>query len=74
VTSRKASWLQQSNLFAGLPLDMTQNEFAELMGKCGIIMPNPVSGEPKLKLYADESGNLKGDGRCCYLKVKMQRD
>jgi hypothetical protein len=28
-----------------------------------------LSGNKKIKLYRDESGNLKGDGRCCYLKV-----
>ena len=26
-------------------------------------------GQLKLKLYRDENGDLKGDGRCCYLKV-----
>ena len=26
-------------------------------------------GQLKLKLYRDENGELKGDGRCCYLKV-----
>lgn len=25
-------------------------------------------GEPKLKLYRDINGQLKGDGLCCYLK------
>ena len=27
------------------------------------------SEKPKVKLYKDQDGNLKGDGRCCYLKV-----
>ena len=27
-------------------------------------------GEPKLKLYRDINGVLKGDGLCCYLKVE----
>ena len=26
-------------------------------------------GEPKLKLYSDVNGQLKGDGLCCYLKA-----
>jgi hypothetical protein len=26
-------------------------------------------GKPKVKLYRDKEGNLKGDARCCYLKV-----
>ncbi|KAM8952717.1 17S U2 SnRNP complex component HTATSF1 [Pelodytes ibericus] len=52
----------------GLPLDITNEEFAQIMSKCGIIMRDPVSEEFKLKLYKDRQGNLKGDGLCCYLK------
>nr|CAB3254690.1 HIV Tat-specific factor 1 homolog [Phallusia mammillata] len=52
----------------GLPPDMTHEEFSALMGKCGIITPNPLTGEPKLKLYLDKIGNPKGDGLCSYLK------
>lgn len=26
-------------------------------------------GAPKIKLYTDEEGHVKGDGLCCYLKV-----
>ena len=28
-----------------------------------------TTGEPKVKLYRDAEGQLKGDGLCCYLKV-----
>ena len=28
-----------------------------------------LQGGPKLKLYTDEDGHVKGDGLCCYLKV-----
>jgi len=27
--------------------------------------------KPKIKLYRDQNGQLKGDGRCCYLKVSV---
>ncbi len=30
------------------------------------------AGELKLKLYTDANGKVKGDGRCCYLKVELQ--
>ena len=34
------------------------------------IPPLPsIVGEPKVKLYRDSEGELKGDGLCCYLKV-----
>ncbi|XP_037543842.1 HIV Tat-specific factor 1 [Nematolebias whitei] len=53
---------------SGLPLDITPDEFVELMSKCGIVMRDPISDEYKVKLYKDKDGNLKGDGLCCYLK------
>jgi hypothetical protein len=28
-------------------------------------------GKLKIKLYRDKEGNLKGDGRCCYLKARI---
>ena len=28
-----------------------------------------LQGGPKIKLYTDEEGHVKGDGLCCYLKV-----
>ncbi|XP_048463782.1 HIV Tat-specific factor 1 [Rhincodon typus] len=53
---------------SGLPPDITNDEFVELMSKFGIIMQNPETEEYKIKLYKDKDGNLKGDGLCCYLK------
>jgi len=53
---------------SGLPLDMKEEEFIEMMSKYGIIMQDPDTNKPKIKLYRDPSGQLKGDGRCCYLK------
>lgn len=53
---------------SGLPLDTTDEEFIEMMSKYGIIMQDPDTGKPKIKLYRDSTGQLKGDGRCCFLK------
>ncbi|XP_053502003.1 HIV Tat-specific factor 1 [Ictalurus furcatus] len=53
---------------SGLPLDITPDEFVELMSKCGIIMRDPMTEDYKIKLYKDSEGNQKGDGLCCYLK------
>jgi len=53
---------------SGLPSDITETEFGELMSKCGIIMEDPDTGQLKVKLYKDDQGNNKGDGRCCYLR------
>ncbi|XP_023700115.2 17S U2 SnRNP complex component HTATSF1 [Paramormyrops kingsleyae] len=53
---------------SGLPPDITPEEFAEIMSKCGIVMRDPITEQYKVKLYKDNEGNLKGDGLCCYLK------
>nr|XP_036220626.1 HIV Tat-specific factor 1 [Bactrocera oleae]XP_036220627.1 HIV Tat-specific factor 1 [Bactrocera oleae]XP_036220628.1 HIV Tat-specific factor 1 [Bactrocera oleae] len=55
---------------SNLPLDITMDEFAELMGKCGMIMRDPQTQKYKLKLYAESDGQLKGDGLCDYMKVE----
>ncbi|CAL1532807.1 unnamed protein product [Lymnaea stagnalis] len=51
-----------------LPLDITDDEFKELMSKCGLVMFDPLTQKPKLKLYKDQEGNMKGDGLCTYIK------
>lgn len=56
---------------SGLPADVTDEEFKTIMNKCGLIMFDPITRKPKLKLYRDEHGNPKGDGRCCYIKVRI---
>ncbi|XP_078544729.1 17S U2 SnRNP complex component HTATSF1 [Lissotriton helveticus] len=52
----------------GLPPDITDDEFVELMSKYGIIMRDIQTEDYKIKLYKDNQGNLKGDGLCCFLK------
>lgn len=54
---------------SNLPLDITDEEFADVMGKCGMVMKDLKSGNLKLKLYRDAQGELKGDGLCHYIKV-----
>ena len=53
---------------SNLPLDITDEEFEEMMSKYGIIMKDPLTHKLKLKLYK-ENDEAKGDGRCCYLMV-----
>jgi len=70
----KAEWFdleKQKNTsvyVSGLPLDITLEEFTEMMQKYGIIQTNPTTNQLKIKLYYDKEGNLKGDGLCNYLK------
>ncbi|KAI1711106.1 RNA recognition motif domain-containing protein [Ditylenchus destructor] len=55
---------------SGLPSTITEEQFTEFMTKCGIIMKDPRSGKPKIKLYRTETGDPKGDGTCCYVKME----
>ncbi|XP_022212385.1 HIV Tat-specific factor 1 [Drosophila obscura] len=55
---------------SNLPTDITKEEFAELMGKCGMVMRDPKTQQPKLKLYTEADGQIKGDGLCDYIKVE----
>jgi HIV Tat-specific factor 1 len=55
---------------SNLPLDLTEEEFIEIMSKCGLIMKDPKTRKFKLKLYRDANGELKGDGLCHYIKVE----
>ncbi|KAL5106828.1 HIV Tat-specific factor 1 [Taenia crassiceps] len=55
---------------SGLPPTITEAEFTTLMSKCGIIMNDPLTDKLRIKLYRDEAGRPKGDGRCCYIKIE----
>lgn len=61
---------QNSKVYvSNLPNDITDEEFCELMSKCGLVMKDLKNGKFKLKLYRDSHGQLKGDGLCHYIKV-----
>ncbi|KAI6213401.1 hypothetical protein M3Y94_00145900 [Aphelenchoides besseyi] len=55
---------------SGLPTTITQEDFITFMTKCGVIMDDPRNGKPKVKLYKDKEGKMKGDGICCYIRVE----
>uniref|UniRef100_A0A0B7BP01 RRM domain-containing protein n=1 Tax=Arion vulgaris TaxID=1028688 RepID=A0A0B7BP01_9EUPU len=52
----------------GLPHDITKEEFKKFMSKCGVIQSDIITSKPKLKLYRDNEGRLKGDGICTYVR------
>ncbi|KAL1131473.1 hypothetical protein AAG570_011090, partial [Ranatra chinensis] len=57
---------------SNLPLDITEQEFVDLMQKCGLVMKDINTGKMKIKLYTEPgSGALKGDGLCTYIKVRQ---
>eukprot|EP00117_Sycon_ciliatum_P050148 scpid64643/ scgid35438/ HIV Tat-specific factor 1 homolog len=53
---------------SGLPVEYSEQEFYDLMSKCGIVKDDDITEEPKIKLYRTKDEQLKGDGLCCYLK------
>jgi len=58
---------RHSNIyFSGLPADATPEEVYDHFKKAGVIKKNP-DDTPRIKLYRDEDGNLKGDGIVSYL-------
>ncbi|XP_045197517.1 HIV Tat-specific factor 1-like isoform X2 [Mercenaria mercenaria] len=71
---RDEGWFQvddehNTNVYvSGLPLDITMEEFKEMMTKYGLVMYDPRTRQPKMKLYMDENGQPRGDGRCCFIK------
>ncbi len=72
---KKEGWVdvnedKNTNVYvSGLPLDVTDEEFEEMMSKYGIIMKDVLTHKLKCKLYRSEDNEVKGDGRCCYLMV-----
>lgn len=44
-----------------LPDDVDINELHEIFSKFGVIAESSETSEPRIKLYVDEHGNLKGD-------------
>lgn len=55
---------------SNLPEEYTEEEFVDVMQKCGLVMRDPSTGKMKVKLYRDSEGRLKGDALCTYIRVE----
>ncbi|XP_047526036.1 HIV Tat-specific factor 1 homolog [Pieris napi] len=56
---------------SNLPLDTTEDEFVDLMQKCGLVERDPGTQKMKIKLYMDkEQSCFKGDALCTYIKIE----
>ena len=53
---------------SNLPSSITEESFIELMSKCGMVEFDARNKKPKVKLYKDSEGQMKGDGLCSYIK------
>ena len=52
----------------GLPDDVAVDELKEFFSKAGVIKSDLDSGEPKVKIYTDDTGRVKGDALISYIK------
>lgn len=77
LTKRKANqpqWFDESPenctkvYVSNLPEGITEEEFIEVMSKCGMILRDTKTKKIKAKLYAEPSGQLKGDGLVHYIR------
>ena len=69
--NEKTTKVYVSNLPDGPPdKEWNEEEFVKFMQKCGVIDIDVRTNKPKVKLYKDEDGNLKGDGLCTYMKIE----
>ncbi|CAH0400408.1 unnamed protein product [Chilo suppressalis] len=56
---------------SNLPSNLTEEEFVNLMQKCGLVERDPHSQKMKVKLYMDKEHNcFKGDALCTYIKIE----
>ena len=56
----------------GLPPDVSTDELAEHFGKCGAIARD-LENAPKIKLYRDDAGSLKGDASLMLRECVVRR-
>lgn len=71
------SWFEQDEqhntkvYVSNLPTDTTEEEFVELMQKCGLVMRDPKTQKMKIKLYKEAGTEyLKGDALCTYIRIE----
>mmetsp|Transcript_809 Transcript_809/g.1744 ORF Transcript_809/g.1744 Transcript_809/m.1744 type:complete len:201 (+) Transcript_809:67-669(+) len=70
----KSQWYNpriNTNLYInGLPPDVSTEELLQFASKAGIVRLDKFTGEPKLKLYRNADGAMKGDGLVSFLKIE----
>ncbi|KAI9801036.1 MAG: hypothetical protein M1825_003571 [Sarcosagium campestre] len=53
-----------------LPTDVTVDEVKSVFSKCGVIAEEIDQGKPRIKLYTDDDGNIKGDALIVYFRAE----
>ncbi|KAJ3276055.1 hypothetical protein HDV01_006225 [Terramyces sp. JEL0728] len=52
----------------GLPSDITMDDMIDNFKKGGVFLLDSLTGEPKIKVYRNDKGELKGDALVIYLR------
>lgn len=71
--NQKPTWFEQAEkdntkvYVSNLPCDITEDQFIDLMQKCGMVLKD-LDNKFKIKLYKDAEGNFKGDALCTYIR------
>lgn len=70
-------WFEMDDQFntkvyvSNLPTDITEQDFVDLMQKCGLVMRDPSSGKMKVKIYTEPRTDVpKGDALCTYIRIE----
>src|SRR5699024_11980326 len=58
---------------SNIPSDITTEEIEQAFSKFGVIAEDLKTGEKKIRLYKDDSGNLKGDALVIYFKPEDRK-
>ncbi|KAL8937112.1 MAG: hypothetical protein Q9211_003852, partial [Gyalolechia sp. 1 TL-2023] len=53
-----------------LPVDVSVQEVSDVFSRCGVIAEEIDRGQPRIKLYADDHGNFKGDALILYFRAE----
>ena len=53
-----------------LPLDTDVEEVQSVFSRCGVIAESIDEGKPRINLYKDDQGNLKGDAVIVYFRAE----
>ena len=77
VSSKKAKATQEPRerkntavYITSLPQDTDLEEVQTVFSRCGVIAEEIDTGKPRIKLYTDDQGNLKGDALIVYFRAE----
>lgn len=68
VTDSSKKPKETSVYVQNLPPDTTVDELNALFSKCGLIQEDPLTNQPRIRIYTDAEGKQKGDALIIYFR------